>query len=321
MDKSRTIPPLAMRPQGTGHGVVRFVTTIATSFYHAAVAWSDHRAGSKGAALAFYVLFSMAPLLVVVMTIAGLFYDPQIARAEILGQIGRLVGAQGASAVETLLTSSSSRHSSGVMAWVASLALLLGATTAFAELKSSLDEIWGMPEKARAGWLILLRTRFLAFGLILTLTFLALVSLLVDAALGIVQRFWADTFPIAANILAPLSTVFSLLVITLLFAVIYKFLPEKRLAWREVLAGACFTAILFAAGKYGIGIYLGNTPTLSVYGAASAMVALLLWLYYSAQIFFFGAELTRQYVLYTDARYAQQNKVREQQVAKIQDAR
>ena len=177
--------------------------------------------------------------------------------------------------------------------------LFVGATSAFAELKSSLDDIWHVPVPKTAGWQTLLRARLLSFSLVLVLAFMLLVSLIVNAALAVVERIWGQLWTQSwfAPVADVISTAFSFAVVTALFAVIFKMLPNARIAWRDVTMGAIITALLFSVGKRLIGLYLGNSAVASSYGAAGSVVALMLWIYYSAQIFFFGAELTRQYAL------------------------
>ncbi|CAH0444605.1 YihY/virulence factor BrkB family protein [Ralstonia pseudosolanacearum] len=268
--------------------------------------WSAHRAASKGAALSFYTLFSMAPVLVLVISIAGLFFGEQAARGEIFGQIQGLVGAQGAAAVEAVLAATR-RSGHGLFAAVTAMVLLVvGATTVFSELKDSLDELWDVPPRQQAGLWGVLRSRLLSFSLILVLAFLLLVSLIVNAGLAVVERFWGaiwtgSVFAMAAN---ALSMAFSFAVVSLLFGTIFKMLPETRVAWRDVGLGAVVTALLFTLGKHVIGLYLGNSAVASSYGAAGSVVALMLWIYYSAQIFFFGALVTRQYALRFGSRQA-----------------
>ncbi|WP_426399399.1 YihY/virulence factor BrkB family protein [Ralstonia sp. R-29] len=262
--------------------------------------WSVHRAASKGAALSFYTLFSMAPVLVLVISIAGLFFGEQAARGEIFGQIEGLVGAQGAAAVETVLAATK-RSGHGLFAAATAVVLLVvGATTAFSELKDSLDELWDVPTRQQPGLWGLLRSRLLSFSLILVLAFLLLVSLIINAALAVVERFWGELWA-GAGFFAPvaeaISSAFSFAVVALLFGTIFKMLPETRVAWRDVALGAAVTALLFSLGKRLIGLYLGSSAVASSYGAAGSVVALMLWIYYSAQIFFFGALVTRQYAL------------------------
>jgi membrane protein len=260
--------------------------------------WLAQRAASKGAALAFYTLFSMAPILVLVIAIAGAIFGAEAAKGEIFTQLSDLVGPSGAQAVEMLLASAYNRDAGMTATIIATLVLLIGATTAFSELKDSLDEIWHAPPAHKSGWIILIRTRLLSFGLVLVLAFLLLVSLVVSTALAVLERYWGGLWGEASTVLTAITSVFSFSVIACLFAVIYKMLPEVKLSWRDVGIGAIGTAGLFILGKYLIGAYLGNSGITNSYGAAGSIVALLLWVYYSAQIFFFGAEFTRQYALW-----------------------
>ncbi|KAI3590304.1 Inner membrane protein YihY, formerly thought to be RNase BN [Cupriavidus sp. U2] len=276
----------------TGSRTVRVVSA-------AIMAWFDHRAASKGAALSFYMLFSMAPILVLVISIAGLFFGAEAARGEIFSQLNGLVGEQGAAAIQSILAATHRAGGSGIAATIAFGILIVGATSAFAELKSSLDDIWQAPPPIGAGWKKLLRARMLSFSIVLALAFMLLVSLVINAALAVVNRFWGQLWTASwfAPVADAISTAFSFAVVTALFATIFKMLPNVRIAWRDVLMGAIITALLFSVGKRLIGLYLGNSAVASSYGAAGSVVALMLWVYYSAQIFFFGAELTRQYAL------------------------
>jgi membrane protein len=259
--------------------------------------WFEHRATSKGAALAFYTLFSIAPILVLVIAIAGFFYGPEAARGDILAQLRGLVGPQGAEALQLVLAGASN-HDEGRLATLAATALLLfGATSVFAELKASLDEIWQIPVLKEKGFWDMLRTRLLSFSLILVLAFLLMVSLVINAALAILQRFLEGRWHDAVFLLGILAGVISYAVIATLFAVIYKMLPRIRLSWRDVVIGAVGTAAMFSLGKYAIGMYIGNSGVTSSFGAAGSVIALLLWVYYSAQIFFLGAEFARQYAM------------------------
>ena len=260
-------------------------------------AWIDHRAASKGAALAFYTLFSMTPILMLAIAVAGYFFGEQAAQGEIIGQIQGLVGPNGAQAIQALLAAARNPVS-GLMATISAIVLLvIGASSVFAELKSSLDEIWGIVRLGHSAFFTLLRARFLSFSLVLVLAFLLLISLVFSAAIAMLERYVGNMWSGSLLILSAVSMIFSFGIIAILFAVIYKMLPDVSLSWRDVWIGAVFTALLFSLGKYGIGLYLGNSGVASSFGAAGAMIALLLWVYYSAQIFFLGAEFTRQYAL------------------------
>ena len=259
--------------------------------------WIDHRSDSKGAALAFYTLFSLMPIVVLAIAVAGYFFGAEAAQGEIVAQVQGMVGPNGAQAIQALLAAARDPASGRVATIVASVLLLLGATSAFAELKSSLDEVWGLDQPHQSAFSVLLRTRLLSFGLVLFLTFLLLVSLLVSAALGVLERYTDGIFGSSVAFLATTSSLVAFGVIACLFAVIYKTLPDAPLSWRDVWIGAAFTAGLFSLGKYLIGLYLGNSGVTSSFGAAGSVIALLLWVYYTALIFFLGAEFTRQYAL------------------------
>ncbi|WP_082439507.1 MULTISPECIES: YihY/virulence factor BrkB family protein [unclassified Massilia] len=259
--------------------------------------WIDHRAASKGAALAFYSLFSLAPILVLVIAVAGFFYGTDAAQGQLLGQLRGLVGPQGAETIQAILAGARNKDSGLFATIVASVLLVVGATSAFAELKDSLDEIWDAPPPKDASWWITIRTRLLSFGLILTLALLLMTSLVVSAALTVAEKFIGGMWHDATIILGWVAWAFSFLVIATMFAAIYKLLPRVKLSWHDVTIGALGTAIMWTLGKYAIGLYIGNSGTASSFGAAGSLIALLLWVYYSAQIFFLGAEFARQYAV------------------------
>ena len=259
--------------------------------------WIDQRAASKGAALAFYTVFSMAPILILVIAIAGAIFGEKAAQGAIYAQLNGLLGGGGAEAIQLLLAGARNPQAGFIASLVATVVLLIGATSAFAELKDSLDEIWHVPKVRQPGLFGLLRTRLLSFGLILALAFLLLVSLAMSAGLAVFERYWAGLWDDTSSILSQASFVFSFVVIASLFATIYKVLPQIQLSWHDVWIGALGTAGLFNLGKYVIGVYLSRADVVTTYGAAGSVIALLLWIYYSAQIFFFGAQFTRQYAL------------------------
>lgn len=262
------------------------------------LSWINHRAASKGAALAFYTLFSMTPILVLAIAIAGKIFGAEAAQGEIVAQVQGLVGPNGAQAIQALLAAARDPNAGLIATLVASVMLLLGATSVFAELKGSLDEIWGIDKPHQSAFMVLLRTRLISFGMVLVLAFLLLVSLVVSASLAILEHYAHGVLGSSAVALTTLSSLISFSVIACMFAVIYKTLPDAPLSWRDVWIGAAFTAGLFSLGKYAIGLYLGNSGVASSFGAAGSLIALLLWVYYSAQIFFLGAEFTRQYALW-----------------------
>lgn len=260
-----------------------------------AAAWSEDRCSRKAAALAYYTVFSLAPILVIVLAVAGLLVDAGTLREAILDQARMLIGEPGAVLLADLLQASNSATRGGLAAALAVLALLIGATTAFAELKDSLDELFGGRRPAAQGLWGTLRARLLSFGLVLVLAFLLLVSLAVNAVLALLSSVLGiDTDTGWA--LRGLSWVATLIVVVGLFAAIYKLLPDAHLAWREALIGASVTALFFVAGRFAIGLYLGNSAPASAFGAAGSLAVLLLWVYYSASIFFVGAEVTRLFI-------------------------
>lgn len=257
--------------------------------------WLNQHAASKGAALAFYTLFAMAPLLILVIGIAGYFFGNQTAQNEILIQINSLVGPLGAQAVNNILSSAHNSNHGFLANVIATTLLLIGATSIFSELKTSLDEIWQVPPSQKSGLIEFINTRLLSFGVILVLAFLLLVSLIISAALAMLEKFWGNIWQQFLVLLKPMSFLFSFAVITALFATIFKLLPSIKVGWLDVAIGALGTAVLFLVGKTLIGIYLGSSGVISSYGAGGSIVALLLWVYYSAQIVFLGASFTKQY--------------------------
>ena len=250
-------------------------------------AWIDHRCSSKGAALAFYTLFSMTPILVLAIAGAAHFFGAEAAQAEIIAQVAGVVGREGAEALRHLLDA---RYiaASPMATIAASVVLLVVAAAVFVELKGSLDELWGFePPKGRAV-IAFLRTQLHSFGLVLVLALLLLASLVLGTVIELARPQSGGAW---------VSSALSFAVIACLFAVIFKVLPEVALSWSDAWIGALFTAALFSVGKVAIGLYLGRSEVASGFGTAGSLIALLLWVYYSSQIFFLGAEFTRQYAL------------------------
>jgi membrane protein len=246
-----------------------------------------------GAALAYYTLFSMAPLLIIVIAVAGLVFGAEAARGEIVAQIQGIIGWEGAIAVQGLLKSAREPAQDMLAALVSLVTLLIGATTVFAELQSALDRIWRVPASVQGNGLwTLLRTRLLSFGLVLGLVFLLLVSLVVSAVIAALGKWSNGLFQGWETVLHLLTFGVSFAISTLLFAMIYKLMPRASIAWRDVWIGAAVTSLLFEIGKFLIGLYLGKTGVASSFGAAGSLVLLLVWVYFSAQIFLLGAEFT-----------------------------
>jgi membrane protein len=262
-------------------------------FRQAFEAWSEDYAPSMGAALAYYTLFSVAPLLLIVIGLAGLVFGDDAARGEIFGQLRGLMGDDGAAAVERLIQAAD-RPEGGAIATATGLAmLLLGAMTVFGELQNALDRIWRAPARKHAsGWWHLLRSRVLSFGMILGVAFLLMVSLVLSAVVSALGKLWGPAFAGWETAAHFLDVLVSFGMVTLLFAMIYKFIPRVHIHWRDVWIGAAVTAVLFAVGKVLIGLYLGKSSVASAFGAAGSLVVMMAWVYYSAQVFLLGAEFT-----------------------------
>jgi len=255
----------------------------------------DDYAASMGAALAYYTMFSIAPLLLIVVSIAGILFGEEAARGEIYSQLSSLMGADGAYALQSLLERANEPRT-GLWATLFGVgALLVGATTVFSELQNALDRIWRAPVRDKSpGIWRWLRTRLLSLGMIAGIGFLLMVSLIASAMLAAVQRWWSryvDFGPVAQAIDFTVSFAF----VTFAFAMIYKLMPSVHVRWRDVSVGAVVTALLFTIGKMLIGMYIGRSGVASVFGAAASLVAVVVWVYWSAQIFLFGAEFTWVY--------------------------
>ncbi|HUK33210.1 MAG TPA: YihY/virulence factor BrkB family protein [Vicinamibacterales bacterium] len=262
----------------------------------AIVAWNEDYAQSMGAALAYYTTFSLAPVLIVVIAVAGLVFSADAARGEIVNQLRGLIGDESARAVQALLISASQPGKSVLASSIGILTLLIGATSVFAELQSSLDRIWRAPALAKSsGIWALLRSRLLTFGMVVAIGFLLLVSLVFSAAVSGVDRWGGMLFPRWHAVLQVVNIGVGFALTAVLFAMAYRILPRVNIAWRDVGIGAVVTAALFEGGKYLIGLYLGHASVSSGFGAAGSLVVLLVWVYYSAQIFLLGAEFTWVY--------------------------
>jgi membrane protein len=258
--------------------------------------WSEDYAPSMGAALSYYSLFSIAPLLLIVIGIAGLVFGADAARGAIFGELRGLIGDEGAQAVEGLLQAADKPKQGIVSTIVGLVVLLLGAMTVFGELQNALDRIWRAParEKASGPW-NLLRTRLLSFGMVLGIAFLLMVSLVLSAALAALGKWWGAAFAGWEFIAHLIDVLLSFGLMTVMFALIYRYIPRVRVEWHDVWIGAAVTSLLFAIGKFAIGLYLGKSAVASSFGAAGSLVILMVWVYYSAQIFLFGAEFTWVY--------------------------
>ena len=259
--------------------------------------WWNDNVPRMGAALAYYTLFALAPILVVVIAVGGMAFGPEAVRGEIVAQIQDLVGRDGALAVQAILEGAAKSRWSIPATIIGAVTFFLGATGAFLELQDDLDAIWRVKPRSRGNFLRdLLMQRIISFGLVLGFAFLLLTSLVVSAALAAVHTYIGSAFPGVGELWAAGYAVVSLGVITLLFAMIFKVLPDVKLKWADVWVGALATAVLFTVGKFLIGLYLGTSSFVSTYGAAGSVIVVLVWVYYSSQIILLGAEFTRAYV-------------------------
>jgi membrane protein len=265
-------------------------------FKAAASNWIKDYAQSMGAALAFYTIFSIAPLLLIVIAIAGFFFGQEAAHGEIFGQLHGMLGTTGALAVQGLLESAGQRGESVSAAVVGVLVLFIGATSVFAELQDALDRIWRAPQRAgQSGLWALVRGRLLSFGMILGIGFLLIVSLSFSAALTALSKWWDPESNSWTTFTGVTELALNFLLVMAVFAMIYKTMPRVSMHWRAVWVGAAVTAVLFITGKTLIGLYIGRSGITSAFGAAASLIVVLLWVYYSAQIFLFGAEFTWVY--------------------------
>lgn len=262
--------------------------------------FAEHNAMRLSASLAYYTLFSLAPMLLMIMALAGIFMGQEAIEGQIYGQIKGLIGNDAAKQMQDLIKNTQQSGQSGWAAAVGSITLLIGATGTFAEMQDAINLIWGLKPKARNSIINYLITRLLSFSLVVSLGFLLMVSLGVNALLNAFSERLELLFSEATfYVFWGLNVAVAWGVITLLFAVIFKVLPDGKIGWKETLIGAGFTSLLFMMGKYAIGLYLGQSNVGSAYGAAGSVVLILLWVYYSALILYFGAEFTKAYTEHT----------------------
>jgi membrane protein len=260
-------------------------------------AWLGDYAPSMGAALSYYTVFSMAPTLLIVISVAGLVFGEDAVRGEIFGQLSYLMGPAAAATVQQMLVNLH-QQSHGVAGTIIGVALVLaGATSVFGELQNALDRIWHASPKESSGLISLIRARLVSFGLILGIAFLLIVSLVLSAAISAVGHWWAGAFGRWELLAQTVNEMFGFVVTMASFAAIYRLIPRVSIHWTDVWLGASITALLFTLGRLVISIYIGHTAIASVFGAAGSLVVVFVWVYYSAQIFLLGAEFTRVYAL------------------------
>jgi membrane protein len=258
--------------------------------------WHNDYAQSMGAALAFYTMFSVAPLILIVISVAGYFFGASAAREEIVRELGNLMGTQGAQAVENLLDAVNEPSKRTAAAGLGVVIFLVGATSVFNELQDSLNRIWRAPRAhSTGGFFSLIRSRLLSFGVILSISFLLMVSLIISAGMTSLGRLWGPSSTGWEIVAQSVNVLLGFAMTTLMFAMIYKVIPQVRVKWSDVWIGAGTTAALFTIGKALIGIYLGGSRVVTAFGAVGSLAVCLLWVYYSAQIFLLGAEFTWVY--------------------------
>jgi membrane protein len=266
--------------------------------------WSADNAMRRAAALAFYTVLSMAPLLVLAVSIAGLVYGQEAAKGEIAAQISGVVGPQAGQAIQTILSHAREPGDGFLSSIVGGLVLLFGASGVFGELQASLNEIWRVAPKPGRGFWGVVQQRFFSFAMVLGVAFLLLVSLVLSAMIEALGAYFSHVLPGGVALWEVVNFVFSLGVISCLFALIFKVVPDAEIGWRDVWMGALVTALLFTVGKWALGVYLGRASVASPYGAAGSVVVLVIWVYYAAQILLMGAEFTQVFARHLGHRIA-----------------
>ncbi|RZL19349.1 MAG: YihY/virulence factor BrkB family protein [Pedobacter sp.] len=260
--------------------------------------FGDHKVTKLSGSLAYYTVFSMAPLLVVIISLCGLFFEQEAINGKIYGELAGFMGRETALQLEDIVKKAAIGDKSTVAFIIGIVTLLIGSTTVFGDIQDSINTIWGLKPKPKRGWLKMLQNRFLSFSVIISLAFLLLVSLSLTAVLdGFSSRLQARFSEVSVIVIYVINQIVTLAVISLIFGVIFKVLPDAIIKWRDVILGAVVTAVLFMLGKFGISIYIGQSDVGSTYGAAGSLVILLLWTYYSSIILYFGAEFTKAYAI------------------------
>ena len=257
--------------------------------------FSEDKAQRLGAALAYYTIFSIAPLLLIAVAIAGAIFGRQAAQGEIQAQLAGTLGPGAAHAIEVMVANAAKPKSSTLATIVGVITLLLGAAGVFGQLQEALDTIWNVESKKSAGFMGMIKDRFLSMAMVFGIGFLLLVSLIFDAAISAMGMYIGTRVPGGEAVLLVVQNMIAFALITVLFSLIFRYLPHTTVAWRDVWFGAIFTSLLFVLGKFGLGLYIGKASVGSAYGAAGSLVIILIWVYWSAQILFFGAEFTQVY--------------------------
>lgn len=265
--------------------------------------FSDDKAMKLSASLAYYTVFSLAPLLLLIISLAGVFLGKEAIQGQVFSEINGLVGNQAAKQIEEMISNLEKSGQTTLSVIIGFVTLLVGATTVFGEMQDSINTIWKVKAKPKRGWVKLIKDRLLSSSLIVSIGFLLIVSLMVNGMLLALSDNLKSLLPdVTVVIFNIINAVISFIVITILFGVIFKVLPDVKISWKGVRAGAIFTALLFMLGRVVIGIYIEKTSTGSAYGAAGSLIVILLWVYYTAAILYFGAEFTQSYAQFTGAR-------------------
>jgi len=280
---------------GTRVALSRRVRKYLALFKQTFTEFGEDKAPRLGAALAYYTIFSIAPLLLIAIAVAGLVFGREAAHKEISAQLGGLLGREGAKAIEEMIKSAAKPKSGAWATIIGIVTLVFGASGVFMQLKDALNTIWNVTAKKASGIKGFLKERFLSIAMVLGIGFLLLVSLVFDAMIAATGNYLDRRFPGGEALLQSLQLLVSFVLVTVLFAAMFRFLPDVHPEWRDVWLGALFTAVLFVLGKFGLSLYLGKAAIGSSYGAAGSLVILLVWVYWSAQILFFGAEFTQVY--------------------------
>jgi membrane protein len=255
-------------------------------------AWKDHEAPRIGAALAFYTILSLAPLVILAIAVVGFIFGHSAVETELLGQVDSTIGHQGSETVRALIEQAQEPASGTFASIIAVITLLFGASGVFGELRSALNTMWDVKPRGDIGILGTIKQQFFSFGMVLSVGFLLLTSLLISASLAVLGKFFGGMLPLPESVLSMIDFAISTGGTIVLFALIFRYVPETRIAWRDVWLGAIATALMFTIGKFVIGLYLGKAVVGSAYGAAGSLVVVLVWVYYSGMIFLLGAEFT-----------------------------